>query len=45
MEEGRKVYCKDCERWYGKDIDQCEIPSCGIEFTQHIYNEEEYKKN
>lgn len=39
-----KVYCKNCKRWYGNGIDQCEIPSCGIQYTRHgCKSDEEYE--
>jgi hypothetical protein len=35
----KKVLCKDCKRWYETKVDQCDIPTCGIEL---IYNTKEF---
>jgi len=44
MEERHKVYCKNCQRWYGNSIDQCEIPSCGIQYTRYgCKSDDEYE--
>lgn len=40
-----RVYCKNCVRWYAnqanykEDINQCDIPSCGIELLENNSDE------
>lgn len=39
-----KVYCRDCIRWYGTKVDQCDIPSCGIPMEDRFSINKDFDK-